>query len=279
MRRAAGLYAASFTLMLVISALFMIAKAPKAGINIPWLSVVISLFAVAAPAAVACYWPKTGAPNEIPPFAAVDPRVLAGAAFFSLPLYVIFAALQIGITKLFPFRIEAGLVEPLTASNPGVFLWIWVAIAILPALTEEFLYRGVMQSAAVKRWGPWVGIGLTSFLFSLVHMDVAGFLSRILMGLWFGYLFWRTRSLWADVLAHAMNNSWGVVLANWHKAIEPNLSVVYALAALCAFAGYMCMHKAGFWPWQSREATVAADGPELPYFVTMARPEQPKADK
>ena len=67
MRRAAALYGISFTLMLVISAIAMVAKAPKAGINIPWLSVAISIFAVAVPAAVVCYWPKDGAPNALPP--------------------------------------------------------------------------------------------------------------------------------------------------------------------------------------------------------------------
>lgn len=281
MRRAAGLYAASFTLMLVISATFMIAKAPKAAINIPWLSVAISLFAVAAPAAMVCYWPKAGAPGKLPSFGPVHPMVLVGAALFSLPLYVLFAALQIGITKIFPFHIEAGLVEPLTANSAGAFLWIWLAIALLPALTEEFFYRGVLQSAAVQRWGAWPGIATTACLFSLVHMDIAGGPSRILMGLWFGYLFWRTRSLWADVLAHALNNSWGVALANWHTEIEPNLSIVYGVAGLCVILGYLAMREAGFWPWQSKDAETAnvPDGPELPYFVTVARPEQPKADK
>jgi membrane protease YdiL (CAAX protease family) len=233
---------------------------------------------VAAPAAIACYWPKEGAPGEFPSFKAVDPLVLAGAALFSLPLYVLFAALQISITKLLPFHMDAGLVEPLTANNPLAFLWIWISIALLPAITEEFFYRGVMQSAAMKRWGPWVGLGVTAVLFSVVHLELAGGLSRILMGLWFGYLFWRTKSLWAGALAHACNNTWGVALANWHQVIEPNLNAVYALAALCLLAGYACFHKAGFWPWL-QDAESKADAPELPYFVTMARPEPPRADK
>jgi membrane protease YdiL (CAAX protease family) len=281
MRRAGALYGASFVMMVVISLVFYAFKAPKGGINIPWLSVAISLFGVAAPAAIACYWPKEGAPGELPSFSAVNPWVLAGAGLFSLPHYILFAALQNNITKLLPFHLDASLVEPLTANGPLSFTWIWVAIALLPALTEEFLYRGVMQRAAVQRFGPAIGIALTACLFSLVHMELAGGLSRILMGLWFGYLFWRTGSLWTGILAHGLNNSWGVALANWHKVIEPNLTAVYGLAALCVAAGYACFHKAGFWPWQrsALDATVPKeDGPQLPHFVTMARPERPPTE-
>src|SRR5262245_56149806 len=95
------------------------------------------------------------------------------------------------------------------------------------------------------------------------------------MGLWFGYLFIRKDSLWPGALAHALNNSWGVVLANWHTPIEAHLPLVYALAALCLAAGYACFHRAGFWPWQQQQALVPAApaqperGPQLPYFIPL----------
>jgi hypothetical protein len=86
--------------------------------------------------------------------------------------------------------------------------------------------------------------------------------------------------LWTGILAHGLNNSWGVGLANWHKVIEPNLMAVYGVAALCVLAGYACFHKAGFWPWQpALSATVPKDdGPQLPHFVTVARPERPPTE-
>lgn len=281
MRRAAVLYGISFFLMVMLSLIFYALKGPKGQINIPWLSTAISLVAVLLPATIACYWPRNGAPGMLPSMKAVPGLILAGAAFFSLPLYVLFAALQISITKLLPFHMDTGLVEPLTANSPGAFLWIWVAIAFLPAITEEFFYRGVLQSAAMRKWGPWIGLVVTACFFSLVHLELAGGLSRVLMGLWFGYLFWRTGSLWPGALAHALNNSWGVVLANWHLWIEPRLPLVYAVALGCLAAGYACFHKAGFWPWQRPAAlsVPAEDSPSLPYFITVSRPEAPRADK
>ncbi|MDE7136319.1 MAG: CPBP family intramembrane metalloprotease, partial [Muribaculaceae bacterium] len=44
-----------------------------------------------------------------------------------------------------------------------------------------------------------------------------GFVPRILMGAYFGYLIWWTGSLWVPVIAHAFNNSL-VVVIQWISA-------------------------------------------------------------
>lgn len=279
LRRALGIFGASFGMMLVVSLVFYALKGPNGGINIPSLSVAISLFAVLAPVLVGCFWPRTNAPGLLPPFRALSPWLLAGIACLSLPCYQIFAALQIAVGKILPgLHMDTGLVEPLTAGTPLLLMWIWFAIALLPALTEEALYRGVVQSATVARFGPLAGIAAASVLFSLAHMEPAGFLSRILMGLWFGYLFFRTRSVWAGALAHALNNSWGVALANWHGSIEAHLPLVYLAGVVAAGLGYACLHLAGFWPWQREKPLALAGGapagPDLPRFVQI-RPIEP----
>lgn len=281
LRRAAGMYGASFALMMLLSMAFYFLKAPNAGINIPWLSVAISILAVALPTVVASYWPKPGAPEMLPPFKRVSTWLLAGAALLSLPLYIVFAALQIAITKLLALQMETGMVEPLTAGSVGAFLWIWFAVALLPALTEEAMYRGFIQTATVQRWGLVVGLVVASFIFSFAHLEPAGFLSRILMGLWFGYLFWRTGSLWPGALAHTLNNTWGVVLANWGAALEANLPWIYGAGGLALALGLVCLHRAGVFTAPTSPSALAPAGtvgPELPRFITMSRPKPPEAD-
>ncbi|MFP5501999.1 MAG: CPBP family intramembrane glutamic endopeptidase [Candidatus Sericytochromatia bacterium] len=273
LKRAASLFGVSFLLMMVISVAFYYLKPEGAAINIPWLSVSISIFAVALPAVVACYWPREGAPGALPSFHFVDRWLLGGAALLSLPLYVVFATLQIAASKLFAMPVESGLVEPLTAGSPLAFAWIWLAVAFFPAFTEETMYRGLLQSAAVRRWGPWVGLIAASFFFSLAHLEPAGFLSRILMGLWFGYLFLRTGSILPGAIAHTLNNSWGVVLANWGTQIEPQLPWVYALATALLLAGLACLYKAGL--FKKADALPAGEFvPEhqVPRVVTVSRP-------
>lgn len=273
LKRGFAVYGISFVLMLVVSVLFYTFKSPKAGLNIPWLSVAISIAAVFAPAAIACYWPKNRAPGGLPSYRPPSPWLIAAAAFLSLPLYIVFAACQIELGHLFALRPDTSLVQPLTSSGPLAFLGIWLSIAVLPAATEETLYRGVMQSSLVARLGPLWGIVSAACLFSLAHMDLTGGPSRILMGLWFGFLYWRTGSLLPGIVAHGLNNTWGVVLANWARTIEGHLPYVYGFASLSAIAGLACLYQGGALPWKP-VAPPSPAAPALPRVVPMARPRE-----
>jgi uncharacterized protein len=85
-------------------------------------------------------------------------------------------------------------------------------IAVLPALGEELLFRGVLQRI-ITRWlrnAHW-GIAITAVLFSAFHLQFYGFLPRFLLGLIFGYLLLWSGSVWLPVIAHFVNNAAAVV--------------------------------------------------------------------
>jgi uncharacterized protein len=80
-------------------------------------------------------------------------------------------------------------------------------IAVIPGIGEELLFRGVFQRLFIE-WSKsvHVGIFISAFLFSAMHMQFFGFLPRFLMGLFFGYLAFWSGSLWMPILAHFVNN-------------------------------------------------------------------------
>jgi membrane protease YdiL (CAAX protease family) len=87
-------------------------------------------------------------------------------------------------------------------------------IAVIPAFSEEFLFRGVIQNI-FKRWFSnvhWAVI-VTALVFSAVHGQFFGFLPRFVLGLMLGYLFVTMRSIWAPIIAHFVNNGAAVVVA------------------------------------------------------------------
>jgi len=85
-------------------------------------------------------------------------------------------------------------------------------IAVLPALGEELMFRGVFQRifsnwTRSHHWGIWI----TAFLFSAMHMQFYGFLPRLLLGAMFGYLLVWTGTMWVPIVAHFVNNLMGVL--------------------------------------------------------------------
>lgn len=100
----------------------------------------------------------------------------------------------------------------LTHSLGGLIINILV-IALIPALGEELLFRGVIQQI----FGGWgknhhVGIWLAAALFSALHMQFYGFVPRFLLGGMLGYLFWFSGSIWVPIAAHFANNALAIIL-------------------------------------------------------------------
>jgi membrane protease YdiL (CAAX protease family) len=96
----------------------------------------------------------------------------------------------------------------------GSFLFNLFMIALLPAIGEELLFRGLVQRL-LREWlgNVHVAIFIAAFLFSALHMQFYGFLPRMMLGVMFGYLFYWSGSLWVPVFAHFINNGSAVVAA------------------------------------------------------------------
>lgn len=87
-------------------------------------------------------------------------------------------------------------------------------IALIPAVGEELLFRGVFQPLFHKLTkNPHLGIWLSAILFSALHMQFLGFFPRMFMGAAFGYLLLWSGSLWLPIIGHFVNNAGAVLIA------------------------------------------------------------------
>lgn len=88
-------------------------------------------------------------------------------------------------------------------------------VGILAGLSEEILFRGTLQQLFLSSGlNIHLSIWITAIIFSAIHMQFFGFVPRLLLGAYFGYLLWWSRSLWLPVIIHAFNNSI-VVYSTW----------------------------------------------------------------
>jgi membrane protease YdiL (CAAX protease family) len=100
----------------------------------------------------------------------------------------------------------------LKVDSTGGLLFNLFMIALLPAIGEELLFRGVIQRIFTRmtqniHWGIWI----SAILFSALHIQFYGFVPRMLLGVLFGYLLVWSGSMWLPVLAHFINNGFAVV--------------------------------------------------------------------
>ena len=93
-----------------------------------------------------------------------------------------------------------------------------LVIAVIPAIGEEFIFRGIIQDKLVKYISnPHVAIWLAAFIFSAFHMQFQGLLPRMVLGAFLGYLFYWTGNLWIAIFAHFVNNGVQIVGQYLHQ--------------------------------------------------------------
>ena len=137
----------------------------------------------------------------------------------------------------------------LNASNVWQMLAGVLVIGLMAALSEEMLFRGAVQGTWMDYSGHrHIAVWCVAILFSAVHLQFYGFVPRMLLGVWLGYLLLWTRSLWAPVFAHFLNNSI-VVVSSY---------IVRSYGYEKNFADTIGLPAPGQLPWAAMVSAVAA---------------------
>lgn len=97
-------------------------------------------------------------------------------------------------------------------------------IGMLTGMSEEMLFRGGLQTILRSRpMSIHMAIWVTAIIFSIMHFQFFGFVPRVLLGAFFGYLAYWSGSLWTAVIAHALNNSTVIVAHRINQASGYNI--------------------------------------------------------
>lgn len=110
---------------------------------------------------------------------------------------------------------EASIKLLLGGSNIAGLIVNILIVGVLAGFSEELFFRGALQRLLTSGGiMPHLMIWVTAFIFSAFHLQFFGFVPRMLLGAFFGYLLWWSGSLWLPILLHSLNNSI-VVIAEW----------------------------------------------------------------
>lgn len=87
-----------------------------------------------------------------------------------------------------------------------------LVIAVTAAITEEFIFRGTLFNILKKSISNHhLVIWIVAILFSAIHFQFYGFIPRMLLGAYLGYLIYWTKNIWIPVFAHFLNNAVAII--------------------------------------------------------------------
>ncbi len=100
----------------------------------------------------------------------------------------------------------------LSASNIFELLLVILVVSIVPAISEEAMFRGFVQRSFELKLKPYLAILLTALFFSAYHFNPYGFIPLLILGAYFGYTAYMSRSLVIPVFMHFLNNFSAIIL-------------------------------------------------------------------
>ena len=83
----------------------------------------------------------------------------------------------------------------------------FVCVGVIAPFAEEIIFRGVILRGLLSSYGSTQAILFSSILFSLMHLNPDQLFHTLLIGIFFGWLYVRSFSLWPSIFAHMSFNT------------------------------------------------------------------------
>ncbi len=135
-----------------------------------------------------------------------------------------------------------GTFMPMGGSSLTNIIYIIIAFAVLPALTEEFIFRGVLLSE-YSDYGVTTAVLMSALMFSMVHFNLNQFIIYFYCGVVTSYAVYVTRSLWAGVVIHFLNNLYAIFFESvlWDVIKSPNSIIFFLFVIATLFMVFLVL--------------------------------------
>ena len=169
--------------------------------------------------------------RDIFPFEKIKPSFLfqlctIGISFSLMSNYVV--SMLDNTFSLFGIENKGGTID--AGSEPNILLYV-LMVAIMPALVEEFAFRGVIMGV-LKPYSPALAILVSSGLFALMHGNFVQMPFTFCCGIVFAYMDIKTNSLLPSIIVHFLNNGLSVlsdILTSYHIIDDQGANTMYGV--------------------------------------------------
>lgn len=142
-----------------------------------------------------------------------------GAMFILVTIAALWEAINPGFLEKSIEAIKT-LENLMDTSSAGSFVRTLVFLALLPAVLEELLYRGLMMES-LMRWGPFWAILISATAFGLSHQMLLRIPGMIFVGILLGWIKYKSGKLSAAIFMHLIYNTVVVTFAFFTQSLIP----------------------------------------------------------
>ncbi len=124
---------------------------------------------------------------------------------------------------------EGDVPETQTSQNALDVVMNFIVSAAVAPLIEEFIFRGVLMQP-LRRYGDFFAVISSSVIFGLAHGRPTNIVFAFLAGIVIGCAVVYTRSLWAGIIIHALNNGFSVFFSELESVASGVANISYLIA-------------------------------------------------
>jgi hypothetical protein len=124
----------------------------------------------------------------------------------------------------------------------------YLTVGITAPILEEWLFRGTILAALLRRYEPRKAIIWSAVIFGIAHLNPWQFIAAFIIGCAMGWLFWRTRSIWIGIFMHWANNTAGFLLGYFSGDMNTSITDYFGgplnhsiILIICILAAFGCV--------------------------------------
>lgn len=111
-----------------------------------------------------------------------------------------------------PSGVAEQYMELMDAIVGAPILWVILTTSIVAPLFEEILMRGIVFNDFKKAVPLWLAIVIQALMFGLMHMNIIQGTYAFAIGVVFGLVYYRYRSIWVPIAMHFAFNTTSLIL-------------------------------------------------------------------
>lgn len=200
--------------------------------NIMASLVITQIFLILAPALFFLRYTKSPI-RETLSLKRPSPRFVLAAISLGFATVVLSMLILTVQTKFLPYSEEYAKQMQLMVMPPGRPLWqIILVAALMPAICEEFFFRGVLQGILKKNLPKQKLIIVIGILFGIFHMSMFRIIPTGLLGILLAYLTLASGSIFPSMCLHFMHNAYYLWASYYKVELDSTLCISLAFAGL-----------------------------------------------